>query len=154
MSLHKPRVLRGALTLVALALVATACDGDAEIVPRDDPDDVAANDQPAVGVADLPDWLDRIYPEPGAETTATQAVQVIHNARGPEDGVRLYIDGVDVTTYSVQGRGQLVYDPDQEASPVRLEPGEHTAVVELVRLPEPGAQHELVDRFEWEFQVH
>jgi hypothetical protein len=135
-------VLVGLLLVVALGGCARATD---EAVTGEN--DVSISSQPP------PEWVSKIFPEPGANTTATRALEVRHDANGPQEGVRLLLDGVDVTTYSEEGRGLLVYDPDAEAAPVELEPGRHSATLQLVRLPEAGEQHEVIDTYEWEFTV-
>ena len=141
------------LALVLLSLVLSACAAGAD----------DADAEGAAASAELPDWIDKIYPPPDSETSATQAVQVNHNAIAADQQVRLIIDGTDVTSYAVATTpGLLEYDVDQAAAPVELEPGEHTAVVELNRVT-PGASegvdsydadvHETIESFTWTFTV-
>ncbi len=112
--------------------------------------------------AELPDWLARVYPEPGAELTATQAVQVDHDTLAADREVRLSIDGTDVTTYARIGPSTLEYDIDQTAAPVDLKPGSHTATVELYSVKAgasegvesySASERNLLDTFTWEFTV-
>lgn len=146
------------LTILALtALAASACAGDgAESVQE-----VAEGE--AQTIADLPEWLEKVYPPPGSETSATQAVQVDHTAIAADQQVRLIIDGTDVTAYAdATSPGLLEYDIDQEDAPVDLQPGEHEATVELMRRT-PGASegvdsydpdvHKTIDSFSWTFTV-
>jgi hypothetical protein len=115
--------------------------------------DAAGDEQVA---AALPDWVTRVYPEPGQASAPVRDVQVEHLASEPDEGIRLSIDGTDVTAYAQEGRGLLVYDPDRDDSgqPVDLSPGPHTATVELLRLdPETGWIEETVDTFQWEFTI-
>lgn len=130
--------------LVVFAVLVAAC--------AEDPGATAAPTEPAA----LPDWLRRVYPAPGQELTVTQDVQVQHNVTGPEEGIRLWIDGVDVTTYALEGRGELVYDPDREPAepPVLLDPGRHQATAQRVRLDaETGQIEEVLQEYTWSFTV-
>lgn len=130
--------------VVTALLLLTACrDGDA-----------GAAD--AVASADLPDWVERVYPAPGQDLATNPDVQVEHALSAPDEGLRLTIDGVDVTSYAEEGRGLLVYDPDRSAAPqpVELDPGEHTAQVErLVLDPASGEIDEVLGTFEWSFVI-
>ena len=142
---------------VVLALMLPACFGDGA-------DDIKAQARgEEAGVADYPDWIEKVYPPPDSETSVTRAVQVNHGVVEADRQVRLLIDGTDVTAYANEtSPGLLEYDIDQAASPVELKPGEHTAVVELNRVT-PGASegvdsydpevHETIDRYTWTFTV-
>lgn len=104
----------------------------------------------------LPEWLDRVYPEPGQEVSVTADVQVEHLLSEPDEGIRLLLDGTDVTSYAEEGRGLLVYDPDRSTAPqvVELGPGQHSATAERVRLdPATGAIEDTVDTFSWDFSI-
>ena len=50
--------------------------------------------------ADLPDWLNRVHPPPGAEAAVNDAIQVDYEVAGPDQTIRLSVDGVDVTAYA------------------------------------------------------
>lgn len=121
---------------------------------------------------DLPDWLEVVSPLPGAEGSATNLIEVQHNQTAELTGVRMLIDGVDVTASalpnegtnttqpfgpndenSYEGEGLLAYDPNTELMPVEIDPGQHTVTLEQVRQPEPGADLEVLDTFEWTFTV-
>lgn len=153
----RPANRRVLVLLAALALLLPACFGDGadRIKAQANGDDQA--------VADYPEWIEKVYPPPGSETSATQAVQVDHGVVGADQQVRLTIDGTDVTTYAVAtSPGLLEYDIDQAPAPVDLRSGEHTAVAELVRVT-PGSSegvdsfdadvHGVVDSFAWTFTV-
>lgn len=78
-----PGHFRLAATLLALALLLTACFGDG----AEEIQEVAQGDaDAAVG---YPDWIDSVYPMPGSESSATQAVQVRHTVVTAERQVRL-----------------------------------------------------------------
>jgi hypothetical protein len=94
-----------------------------------------------------------VYPEPGAEGSVGQAIQVDYQVSGPEQNVRLFVDGVDVTIYSTIQPGSLQYDVAQRFAPVELDPGPHRAAVELVNEPEQGEAVKVLDRFEWQFEI-
>ncbi|MEX2619118.1 MAG: hypothetical protein WD250_02755 [Egibacteraceae bacterium] len=103
---------------------------------------------------DLPEWIAGVHPDPGAEASPTPQVQVIHGEVGVGEGVRLIVNGTDVTAHTVEARpGVLTYDPNRPSALIELSPGQHTATAERVRLDEFGEQHEVLDRFEWEFVV-
>lgn len=122
-----------------------------------------ADQREPVAVADTPDWIEKIYPPPGSEISATQAVQVIHTAIQADRQVRLSIDGTDVTAYALGSEpGLLVYDIDDVNAPAQLRPGEHTAEVQLMRrTPGKGEGtesydpdvHEAIDTYSWDFTV-
>lgn len=154
---YRDASLRGLLlVLLALALLLPACFGDgAEQIQAKAEDNVADDDYPA--------WLDKLYPPPGSKTSVTQAVQVDHNAIAADQQVRLIIDGTDVTAYAnATSPGLLEYDIDQAQAPIELKPGEHTAVVQLMRVT-PGSSegvdsydedvHQKVESFTWTFTV-
>lgn len=145
---RKPAIRR-ALPLVGLlvgalvlAVLATACAQD-----------------PATTVADdeLPQWVSRVYPPPGAEVATNAEIQVEHNLTAPDEQIRLSVDGTDVTVYSDLDNAELVYDMEDPRSPVVLDPGTHTATIERTRVPEDfdiGVdQVEVLGVFEWEFTV-
>lgn len=136
--------LRIALLLLALVLAAAACS----------PRDVAElDDDPGAGAAPLPEWITAVSPEPGAASAAIRQVEVRTAALEEGQQVRLTIDGTDVTTYALIDPTVVAYDPSTGGAPVELGPGEHTALAELVTLPEPGAQHTVLDQFEWSFSL-
>lgn len=151
------RMPAGTMLLVAcLALALAGCGGGAEDVQQ-----VAQGE--ATSVADAPDWIEKLYPPPGAETSVTQAVQVNHTAVTPNRQVRLSINGTDVTAYAIEtSPGLLVYDIDQPDAPIELGPGEHEATVVLWRV-QPGVSEgvdsfdpdvrEVLDSFSWTFNV-
>lgn len=135
--------------LLTIVLLLAGCAGDTD-------------SDAAVTVDEAPEWVTRIYPAPGANTTATRAVQVHYETVGAGREVRLLIDGTDVTTYARATPGLLEYDVDQPASPVELQPGSHTATVELYEVKvgaSEGAEsysaseRAKIDSFSWEFQV-
>lgn len=138
-------VLRWAAVMV-LMLVAAAgmggCSGD---------------DEPGAGAAeepvDLPDWIEGVHPDPGASASPTPEVQVLHGVVGAREGVRLLVDGTDVTQYAGDRPGVLSYDPDAPRAPVDLGPGTHQASAVRVLLDEFGDQHEVLDQFEWRFTI-
>lgn len=118
---------------------------------QEDAADRAGAEDPTI---DLPDWIRGVHPDPGAEASPTPQVQVLHGEVGVREGVRLLVDGVDVTPYTVEARpGVLAYDPNHPAAPVELDPGRHHASAERVRLDKFGEQHDVLDRFEWEFVI-
>lgn len=131
------------LLTLALALL-TGCGGTAA--------DEEAAFPPAEQFA-LPDWIEQVHPDPAAEASPTPEVQVVHAAVGVREGVRLVVDGTDVTEYADVGRGVLTYDPNRPEAPVALEPGEHEASAIRVSLDEFGDQHEVLDRYDWRFTV-
>lgn len=138
-----------AFALLTIVLLLSGCAGDTD-------------SGAAVTVDEAPEWVTKIYPPPGANTTATRAVQVQYETVGADREVRLLIDGTDVTTYARVGTGLLEYDVDQAASPVELDPGPHTATVELYEVKvgaSEGAEsysaseRAKIDSFSWDFQV-
>lgn len=129
-------VLRVGAMLAVLTLVLGACqDQDAETV--------------AETAAEMPIWLEAVYPEPGATVAVPDAVEVDHTLQRLGEDVRLVVDGVDVTTYAAFDAGKIRYESG--TGPVVLGTGSHTAEVQLVRLPAFGAEYEVLDSFTWEF---
>lgn len=128
--------------LVAALLLLSGCgDPTADAVAEADP-------------SELPDWVERLSPLPGQEVESNVGVQVEHLVSAPDEGLRLRIDGVDVTSYSEEGRGLLVYDPgrSQAPQPVELDPGEHTAELERVAVdPQTDEVEETIETFTWTF---
>lgn len=139
------------LMLAAVGWVGGCADDDAADSTRaGDPTGAGAEDP----TFDLPEWIRGVHPDPGAEASPTPQVQVLHGEVGVREGVRLSVDGVDVTPYTVEVRpGVLTYDPNRSTAPVELDPGRHRAMAERVRLDKFGEQHDVIDRFEWEFVV-
>lgn len=140
-----------------LALLLGACADDG----ADDIQAVAEGE--AASAAELPEWIEKLYPPPGSETAINQAVQVDHNVVDADQQVRLSIDGTDVTAYAIEtSPGLLEYDMEQSNSPVEIGPGEHEATVELFRVT-PGASegvdsydadvHEAIETYTWSFTV-
>lgn len=119
--------------LLTLAMSVAACGGDSS------------------GERDMPDWLEEVFPAPGATAAVVDAVEVSHTIQGPDEDVRLVIDGVDVTTYAAFDAATLRYESG--AGPVVLGSGSHVAEVQRVRLPAEGDTFEIVDSFSWEFRA-
>ncbi|MCB2171082.1 MAG: hypothetical protein KQI78_25780 [Deltaproteobacteria bacterium] len=44
-----------------------------------------------------PDWIDNVYPEPGASLAVSDVVEVSHLVQRHDEKVRLIVDGADVT---------------------------------------------------------
>jgi hypothetical protein len=108
----------------------------------------------------LPEWIVKVEPEPGQETSAVRRVEVHYEVATGGENVRLSIDGTDVTAYAdfgreenVGGPGTLVYDFEQGRDFVPIDPGEHTATVSRVRLTGIGEQFEVLDSFSWTFTI-
>ncbi len=101
--------------------------------------------------ADLPAWLRRVSPVPGASTAGATMVEVEHDLQGPDEDIRLLIDGVDVTTYASLEGGVLVYESGE--GPVTLQPGRHRATAQRVSLPVQGAEPVVLESFTWAFSV-
>ena len=137
----------GALVvLLALVAVLAGCTGE---TPAGGEEGEAIGD--ATGAA-LPEWLVRVYPEPGAELSGNQEVQLEYTVDESSDQiVRLVIDGTDLTTHSEVTPGELSYDPEVGTAPLELDSGQHTAVAELVEVLDSG--EETIDTFEWTFNV-
>lgn len=100
-----------------------------------------------------PEWVENVFPPPGSEAASVNKVEITHTAVAEKEGVRLVIDGVDVTAFSEPGRGRLTYEPADPRAPVELGPGLHRATAVRVELDEMGEPHEVVDRFGWTFTV-
>lgn len=137
---------RGGLRIMVLMLAAvvwlTGCAPDEQA-------DVATS--PAA--AELPDWIERVHPAPGSDSSAAPQVQVAHGAVGVREGVRLMVNGTDVTEYSGPRPGVLAYDPNRPPAPVELDPGTHQATALRVRLNRIGKPHEVLDSVRWEFAI-
>lgn len=123
------------LALVVLITMAVVACGDDEATPGD--------------TAPLPDWLESVYPEPGATVAVPDAVEVDHTLQRVEHDVRLIIDGVDVTTYATFEAAKIRYESGD--GPIELGDRRHTATVQRVRLPAYGVDYQVVDSFTWEF---
>lgn len=100
-----------------------------------------------------PKWVENVFPPPGSEAASVNKVEITHTAVGVREGVRLVIDGVDVTAFSEPGRGRLTYEPADPRAPVEFGPGLHRATAVRIKLDEAGEPHEVVDRFGWTFTV-
>ena len=111
--------------------------------------DVASPDP---GTQQLPLWIDDVTPEPGATLTATDGVSVRFQLTDPDHTVRLIIDGVDVTAGSLAGPGFLRYE-DTGPGVIELEPGDHTAVAQLVIAEIDGVQAVVVEEYRWSFRT-
>ena len=160
-SLHATRGLRVLVLMLASLLLLVGCSPDPE-----------ESDPSAMNDVELPEWVTTVSPLPGAEAAPTDIIEVQHEQRGDLAGVRIFIDGVDVTAVAVPREGSntqqpigesreepyaagglLTYDPNTELAPVQIQPGEHTVRLEQVRQPEEGADLEVLDTFEWTFTV-
>ncbi len=139
---HRLASLRIAAAATVVFVAMLACGGQSEERPQ----------EPGVG-PELPSWLLSVYPEPGAQMTSVSLVEVRHRVHGREQGVRLIVDGRDVTSSAETGRGRLHFDPDGPRSPFDLGSGRHTAEVRRVEIPDLGASHRVTDAFEWSFTV-
>lgn len=154
-------VSRALALMLASLLLLVGCTGDPE-----------ESDPSAMSDVELPGWVTEVSPLPGAEAAPTDIIEVQHEQRGDLSGVRILIDGVDVTAVAVPREGSntqdpigesreepydagglLTYDPNTEVAPVEIQPGEHTVTLEQVRQPEEGADFEVLDTFEWTFTV-
>lgn len=103
------------------------------------------------GAAEMPEWVEAVYPEPGATAAVPDAVEVDHTLQRLDEDVRLLVDGVDVTTYATFEAGKIRYESG--VGPVELEGGSHTAEVQRVELEEFGEDYEVLDSFSWEFRT-
>ena len=166
---HRSRGWRAVVVLPILLLALAACSPDTEnaALPRN---------------IDYPAWLLSVSPIPGAEAAPTDIIEVQHTLIGEFEGVRILIDGIDVTADALpnegtqgvggpvmendqnpvgrddentaEGEGLLAYDPNTEVAPVQIQPGEHTVVLQKVRQPIPEESDLVVeDTFEWTFTV-
>lgn len=99
-----------AILAVVISLAAACAPGDA-----DAPDEESGAE--VTEAADLPAWLGRIYPRDDQVVATAADVQVEHDVLDPDEQIRLLVDEVDVTTYALEGRGELVYDRDRELPP-------------------------------------
>lgn len=143
------RTLLLAVTLL-MAIVAAACGENGVEAPE-----AVDTSEPA-----LPAWLVSVEPKPGQESAALRRVEVQHRVVTDGENVRLSIDGVDVTSYAEFGReetavgpGLLVYDFEQARNFLPLDPGEHTARVDRVRLTGIGEEFEVLDSYSWSFTI-
>jgi hypothetical protein len=152
--------------VLAVALLLGACSGD-DAAPSADP--VTSGAAPIIGEPATPAWLERVHPEPDAQSAAERAVGVDTRTLEPTEELRLVIDGVDVTAQALAGEpsggagggagptfnDRLRYDPrDLTVEPlVPLAPGEHRATVELRRRPGFGEATTLVDAYTWSFTI-
>ncbi|REK11863.1 MAG: hypothetical protein DWQ40_11985 [Actinobacteria bacterium] len=109
------------------------------------------NDSADISDQPMPDWVEEVDPPPGSVSFVPDHVIVHHNVTGPDEEVRLLIDGVDVTTYATFDAAKLSYEP--EFGPIELTPGVHTATVQLTSLPVDGVDYAVVDSWTWEFTV-
>lgn len=98
-----------------------------------------------------PDWVETVYPEPGATVAVPDAVEVDHAITSGDEDMRLIVDGTDVTTYAVLEAGKLRCESGD--GPMVLGDGEHIAEVQRVTLPVEGVDYEVVDTFRWEFRT-
>lgn len=97
-----------------------------------------------------PQWVERVYPEPGATAAVPDAVEVDHAITSPDEDVRLIVDGTDVTTYATFEAGRIRYESGE--GPIVLTSGDHWAEVQRVTLPAEGVEFTVLDRFRWEFR--
>lgn len=99
-----------------------------------------------------PAWIVSVEPAPGATVAVPDLVRVTFQPTGPDQAVRLVLDGTDVTSYAVLDGDALVYDPN--TGPVRLEGGEHTATARLTERPTNDAtEYGVVDEYDWSFRT-
>lgn len=103
------------------------------------------------GGSQMPEWVEEVYPEPGATAAVPDAVEVDHTLQRLEEDVRLLIDGTDVTTYATFEAGKIRYESGD--GPVTLGGRSHTAEVQRVELVEFGEDYEVLDSFTWEFRT-
>lgn len=124
------RLLHLAIVLTAMGLITGCSDG---------------------GGSEMPEWVEQVYPEPGATAAVPDAVEVDHTLQRLEEDVRLLIDGTDVTTYATFEAGKIRYESGD--GPVTLGGRSHTAEVQRVELVEFGEDYEVLDSFTWEFRT-
>jgi hypothetical protein len=102
-------VRTGLLALVvALGLMGVACAGQQRGA-------VATASDAGPDHKDLPSWIVSVYPGPGRSMASVSVVEVVHRVSGPRRGVRLLVDGVDVTATSKLSSGRLQYNPRRRA---------------------------------------
>lgn len=121
---------------------------------------VDSEETPARASVTLPEWIVRVEPAPGQETSALRRVEVHHTVTTDGQSVRLSIDDTDVTAYAdfgrednVGGPGTLVYEFERARDFVALDPGEHTATVMKVRFTGIGEQYDVLESFSWTFTI-
>ncbi len=132
------RSIRIVLVLALLAIVAAACG-----------DDEATTDGTS---GEMPGWIVSVEPAPGATVAVPDLVRVTFEPTGPDEIVRLLIDGTDVTASADLSGDVLAYDPNQ--GPVSLGAGEHTATVQLTERPTNDAtDFAVIDDFTWTFRT-
>lgn len=142
-----PRPPAALFLAVLLSIVVLAGCGDQEA------------ESPAAGEA-LPSWLVSVEPEPGEQSAVLRRIEVNYDLQTGGENVRLSVDGTDVTSYAdfgreqnVGGPGRLVYDFEQARDLVPLDPGEHTATLDLVELEDLGERPQVKDTFSWTFTI-
>jgi hypothetical protein len=155
--------IRLAAIAALMLLTAAACGDDDDAGSPGSSTTTAAEAPDTQGP--LPSWLDRVYPEDGAEA-AERAVEVDYGLLGPRQEIRVVIDGTDITAQmsgidrASDGKtvfpspGQLRYDPHEIARPlVELDPGRHDVTARLVELDEFGGNLQDVDQYAWTFTI-
>lgn len=132
--------------LVAIGLLAGCGEQDAPPASVDDPA--------------LPSWIVSVEPEPGEQSSVLRRIEVNYVLQTGGENVRLSVDGTDVTSYAdfgreqnVGGPGSLFYDFEAGRAIVPMEPGEHTATLDLVELDDLGEQPQILDTFSWSFTI-
>lgn len=103
------------------------------------------------GTEPLPTWIDEVTPRPNAAYAPVEGVSVTYRPPGPDQEVRLIIDGVDVTADSLSGTDRLRYDADSGIVP--LDVGTHTAEARLVIVAADGVDTIAVDSYTWTFRL-
>lgn len=122
----------GVWALIAIIAVVGACgDGDDASV--------------------MPEWVEEVYPEPGATVAVPDAVEVDHTLQTVDEDIRLVIDGTDVTAYATFEAGKIRYESGD--GPVILGGRRHTAEVQRVELEAFGEDYEVLDSYTWEFRT-
>lgn len=125
------------LCLITISVLVTACTASSQ-----------SNGQMT---NEMPAWVRSVYPEPGAEASVTDTIQVVYSRPPPGQVVRLLIDGVDVTSDASRGAETIDYDP--EKGPVHLTPGEHNVEVRLVVTSPDNSSDQTLDSFHWSFRA-